>query len=162
MAPSEDPRDWRASLKVTGLETDPDTSTGEKLPCHQKSIPTAHMTFVIDCAHGKQLPMATSPVPPRIPSPNRGPVTPPMKIYIVFCGENQARPTQETLPARAMLPPCRGIVAPASFPVSPLCPQEVPDAKGRRLEAVSMRSSTWGTVKDSLKALSSCVCGQAD
>uniref|UniRef100_A0A2K5DXC2 Steroid receptor associated and regulated protein n=1 Tax=Aotus nancymaae TaxID=37293 RepID=A0A2K5DXC2_AOTNA len=140
-----------------------------KLARHQKTVPTAHLTFIIDCAHGRQLSLAAAPSPPQAPSPNRGLVTPPMKTYIVFCGENWPHLTRVTptgggclAQARATLPPCRGTTASASFPVSPLCPQEVPEAKGRHLKAMPVRSSTWGTVKDSLKALSSCVCGQAD
>ncbi|KAL2773327.1 steroid receptor-associated and regulated protein, partial [Daubentonia madagascariensis] len=140
-----------------------------KLAGHQKAVPTAHLTFVIDCARGKQLSLAAPPVPRQASSPHRGPVTPAMKTYIVFCGENRPPLTQETplgggylALARATRLPCRGIAASASSPVSQFCPQEVPEAKGRPLKAVPMRSSTWGTVKDSLKALSSCVCGQVD
>ncbi|XP_069333672.1 steroid receptor-associated and regulated protein [Eulemur rufifrons] len=165
MAPSENPRDWRASRKGPSLETDLGTSSGGKPAGHPKTVPTAHLTFVIDCARGKHLSLA-APVPPRASSPHRGPVTPPMKTYIVFCGENQPRLTQETTlgggglaQARATQPPCRGMAAPAS---SPAGPQEVPEAKGRPSKAVPVRSSTWGTVKDSLRALSSCVCGQVD
>ncbi|XP_017830557.1 steroid receptor-associated and regulated protein [Callithrix jacchus] len=162
MAPSEDPRDWRASLKGTICETGLETSSGGKLARRQNTVPTAHLTFVIDCAHRKQLSLAATPSPPQAPSPNRGLVTPPMKTYIVFCGENWPHLTRVTpssggclAQARATLPPCRGTTASASF-------QEVPEAKGRHLKAMPVRSSTWGTVKDSLKALSSCVCGQAD
>ncbi|KAK2507150.1 hypothetical protein MC885_020303, partial [Smutsia gigantea] len=136
---------------------------------HQKAIPAAHLTFLIDCAHGKQLSLAASPVLPRTPRPNLGPVTPPVKTYILFCGENQPRLIQEAplgrgrlAQPRGSLPPCRGLVAPASSPVSPLGPQEAPEAKGSPTKTVPLRSSAWGRVIGSLKALSSCVCGQAD
>ncbi|KAB1261024.1 Steroid receptor-associated and regulated protein [Camelus dromedarius] len=94
-APSEDPWDLRASPKVKGLKTDLETSSDGKPACHQKTIPKAHLTFVIDCAHGKQLSPAAPPAPPRAPSPNLGPVIPPMKTYILFCGGNQPHLTQE-------------------------------------------------------------------
>ncbi|XP_015340370.1 steroid receptor-associated and regulated protein [Marmota marmota marmota] len=168
MAPSEDSRDCRTSLKDTGLET---SSGGKWARCH-KAIPTAHMTFVIDCVRGKQLSLAAPPVLPQVPSPSQGPVTLPMKTYIVFCGENQPQSTldiplgggclaqaKDALPPH---PPRRGAVDPSSLPDSPPCPQGAPKAKGRPLKTGPARSSTWGTVKGSLKALSSCVCGQTD
>ncbi|XP_027807662.1 LOW QUALITY PROTEIN: steroid receptor-associated and regulated protein [Marmota flaviventris] len=168
MAPSEDSRDCRTSLKDTGLET---SSGGKRARCH-KAIPTAHMTFVIDCVRGKQLSLAAPPVLPQVPSPSQGPVTLPMKTYIVFCGENQPQSAldiplgggclaqaKDALPPR---PPRRGAVDPSSPPDSPPCPQGTPKAKGRPLKIGPARSSTWGTVKGSLKALSSCVCGQTD
>ncbi|XP_005318099.2 steroid receptor-associated and regulated protein [Ictidomys tridecemlineatus] len=165
MAPSEDVRDWRTSLKDTGLET---SSGGKRARCH-KAIPTAHMTFVIDCVRGKQLSLAAPRVPPQVPSPSQGPVTVPMKTYIVFCGENQPRSALDIpwgggclAQAKDALPPRRGAVDPASLPDSPPCPQGAPKAKGRPLKTGPARSSTWGTVKGSLKALSSCVCGQTD
>ncbi|XP_012517931.1 PREDICTED: uncharacterized protein C1orf64 homolog [Propithecus coquereli] len=165
MAPSENPRDWTASLKGTSLETDLGTSSGGKPAGRPKTVPTAHLTFVIDCARGKPLSLAT-PVPPRASSPHQGPVAPPMKTYIVFCGENRRPLTQEATlgglrlaQARATQPPCGGIAAPAPSLESP---QKVPEAKGGPLKAAPVRSSTWGTVKDSLRALSSCVCGQVD
>ncbi|XP_058408963.1 steroid receptor-associated and regulated protein [Diceros bicornis minor] len=169
MAASEDPKDQRASPNVTGLETDLETSSSGKPARHQKAIPSAHLTFVIDCARGKQLSLAAPSAPPRAPSANLGPVTSPMKTYILFCGEIQPHLTQEAplggrclAQARGTLPPCGGTGAPASSPVSPLCPQEAPEAKGSPLKTVPARSSAWGTVIGSLKALSSCVCGQAD
>ncbi|XP_049473964.1 steroid receptor-associated and regulated protein [Panthera uncia] len=169
MTPSEDPSDPKASPKVTGLETDVETSSGGKPGCHQKAIPPAHLTFVIDCARGRQISLIAPPVLPRAPGPNLGTVTPPMKTYILFCGENQPHLTQEAplgrgrlAQARGAMPPCRGTGAPDSSPVSPLVPQEAPEAKGNPLKSVPSRSSAWGTVIGSLKALSSCVCGQAD
>ncbi|XP_003783925.1 steroid receptor-associated and regulated protein [Otolemur garnettii] len=165
MAPSGHPRDWRTSVKDTSLDTGLGTSSAGKLTRHQRAVPMAHLTFVIDCTSGKQLSLAAS--PPRATSPHRGPVIPPLKTYIVFCGENRPPPTQKTplgskdlAQARATLLPCRGIDTPAPSQVRPLCPQEVPEAAERPLK--SGRSSTWGTVKDSLRALSSCVCGQAE
>nr|XP_012416707.1 PREDICTED: uncharacterized protein C1orf64 homolog [Odobenus rosmarus divergens] len=152
-----------------GLETDLETSSGGKPSCHQKAIPTTHLTFVIDCARGKQLSLVAPPVPPRAPGPHLGPVTPPMKTYILFCGENRPHLTQETplggghlAHAGGTLPPRRGTVAPVSSPVGPRVPQEAPEAKGNPLKTVPSRSSAWGTVIGSLKALSSCVCGQAE
>ncbi|XP_026375963.2 steroid receptor-associated and regulated protein [Ursus arctos] len=169
VTPSEDPSDRQASPRVMGLETDLETSPGEKPACHQKAIPAAHLTFVIDCARGKQLSLVAPPVPPRAPGPHLGPVTPPMKTYILFCGGNRPHLTQEAPPGGVhlahtggTLPPRRGTVAPASSPVSPRVPQEAPEAKGNPLKIVPSRSSAWGTVIGSLKALSSCVCGQAE
>ncbi|ELW68595.1 steroid receptor-associated and regulated protein [Tupaia chinensis] len=168
MAPSEDPCTWRASLKDTSLGTDLETSSGGKLGRHQKAIPAAHLTFVIDCAEGKQLSLAAPPAPPQASSPNRGLIVSPMKTYIVFCGDKQPHLTQETtlgggqlVQGKNALPPCREAVTSASLPGSPLCSQEAPEAKGKPSKAAPVKS-TWGTVKGSLKALSSCVCGQAD
>ncbi|CAK6440649.1 unnamed protein product [Pipistrellus nathusii] len=149
---------------------------GGNLAHCQKAVPTAHLTSVIDCASGKQLSLAASPVPPQVPGPYLGLVTPPMKSYILFCGDNQPYLTQEATlgrghlaqargilpPCRGTLPPCRGTVAPASSPLSPLCAQEAPEAKGNPLKTRPGRYSAWETVRGLLKAFSSCVCGQAD
>ncbi|XP_054547139.1 steroid receptor-associated and regulated protein [Talpa occidentalis] len=166
--PSEDPRDGRASPKVMDLETDLGTSSGGRLARHPKAIPRAHLTFMIDCSRGKQLSLLAPPVPPPALSPCLGPAHPPMKTYILFCGESQPHRAHEAplhgghcAQAPGTLPAFQGTVAPASTPVSPLCPQEAPGAKGSPLKTV--RYSAWGTVKGSLKGLlSSCVCGQAD
>uniref|UniRef100_G1Q2M1 Uncharacterized protein n=1 Tax=Myotis lucifugus TaxID=59463 RepID=G1Q2M1_MYOLU len=135
----------------------------------EKAMPTAHLTFVIDCASGKQLSLAAPLVPPQAPSPYLGPVTPPMKTYILFYGDSQPPLTQEAIlggghiaQARGTLPPCRGTVAPASSPLSPLCPQGAPEAKGSPLKTMPTRYLAWETVMGLLKAFSSCVCGQAD
>ncbi|XP_039084974.1 steroid receptor-associated and regulated protein isoform X1 [Hyaena hyaena] len=169
MNPSGDPSAPKASPKVRGLETGGETSSGGKPGCHQKAIPPAHLTFVIDCARGRQISLMAPPVLPRAPSSNPGTVTPPMKTYILFCGENRPHPTQKAPLGRGHLaqatgtvPPCEGTGASASSPVNPLGPQEAPEAKGSPLKSVPSRSSAWGTVIGSLKALSSCVCGQAD
>ncbi|XP_036770242.2 steroid receptor-associated and regulated protein isoform X2 [Manis pentadactyla] len=169
VAPSEDPRGPRASPKVLGPETDLESGSGGEPASHQKAIPAAHFTFLIDCAHGKQLSLAAPPVRPRTPRPNLGPVTPPVKTYILFCGENQPHLIQEAplgrgclAQPRSSLPSCRRMVAPASSPVSPLCPQEAPEAKRGPSKTVPLRFSAWGRVIGSLKALSSCVCGQAE
>ncbi|KAM5267050.1 steroid receptor-associated and regulated protein [Hipposideros larvatus] len=152
-----------------GHDTDLETSSGGK-PAHlQKAIPTAHLTFVIDCARGKQLSLAAPRVPPQALSPNLGHATPPMKTYILFCGESQPHLTQEAplggghlSQSRDTLPPCRGTVVPAPSPVSTLCSQEVPEAKGSPLKTVPGRCLAWEAVIGSLKALSSCVCGHKD
>ncbi|XP_005409910.1 PREDICTED: uncharacterized protein C1orf64 homolog [Chinchilla lanigera] len=166
MAPSEDPRDWRTTLKDTvGLET----ISGGK-PARPQAVPMAHVTFVIDCARGRQLSLAAPPAPPQVPSPSQGPVTPAVKTYIVFCGDNQA-PTTQGIPlegpcsaqAKDTLSPCAGAKAPTSRPTSLSSPQELPRAKGAPRKVEAAASSPWGAVKGSLKkALSSCVCGQAD
>ncbi|XP_066121269.1 steroid receptor-associated and regulated protein [Saccopteryx bilineata] len=169
MASSKDPRHQRASPQVRCLETDLDTSSGGKLDHHQKAIHTAHLTFVIDCAHGTQPFLAAQPALPHAPCPNLGCIIPPMKTYIFFRGDNQPHPPQEAplgggrlTQARGTLPPCKGTVAPTSYLVSPLHPQGAPEAKGSPMKMVPTRSSAWGVVMGSLKALSSCVCGQAD
>ncbi|XP_014388775.1 PREDICTED: uncharacterized protein C1orf64 homolog [Myotis brandtii] len=135
----------------------------------QKAVPAAHLTFVIDCASGKQLSLAAPLVPPQAPGPYLGPVTPPMKTYILFCGDSQPPLTQEAIlggghiaQARGTLPPCSGTVAPASSSLSPLCPQGAPEAKGSPLKTMPTRYLAWETVMGLLKAFSSCVCGQAD
>ncbi|XP_076994163.1 steroid receptor-associated and regulated protein [Tamandua tetradactyla] len=145
------------------------SSPGGKQVCREKAIPPAHLTFVIDCARGKRISLATPPAPTRVSSPYRGPVTPPMKTFIMFCGDSCPQLTQDGPPGREglaqprhILPPPEGAVAPASFPGSPLCPQEAPKAKGSPSKTGPTKSSAWGTVKGSLKALSSCVCGLAD
>nr|XP_042100744.1 steroid receptor-associated and regulated protein isoform X2 [Ovis aries] len=133
----------------------------------QKAVPGAHLTFVIDCARGKQIPLAAAPGPPRSPGPSPGPAVPPMKTYILLCGGKQA----PNLPPEAPLGggglaqargPCRATAPPAPPAASPGGLAEAPEAKGSPVKAVSSRSSAWGTVIGSLKALSSCVCAQAD
>lgn len=126
-------------------------------PAHrQKATPTAHLTFVIDCASGKQLSLAAPAVPPQAPGPYLGLVTPPVKTYILFCGDSQPHLTQEAslgggplAQARGTPPPCRGTVAPASSPLSPLCAQEAPEAKGSPLKTMPARYSAWETVRGS-------------
>ncbi|KAM9243688.1 steroid receptor-associated and regulated protein [Dugong dugon] len=161
--------DRRTSLKATSLRPGLQTSSGGKLVRHQKAIPTAHLTFIMDLTCGKQISLAAPRMQPRVPRPYRGPVSPPMKTHIVFCGENWPHLAQKAplgrgclAQARATLPPHREIGAPASLPISLLCPQGAPEPKRSPLKAMTARSSAWGTVKGSLKALSSCVCGQAD
>uniref|UniRef100_A0A8C5K856 Uncharacterized protein n=1 Tax=Jaculus jaculus TaxID=51337 RepID=A0A8C5K856_JACJA len=162
MAPSEDPRAWRASIKECSLETSSDAQPTSP----PKTIPTAHVTFIIDCANGKHL--GPPLVLPQVSRPSQRPITPPMKTSVVFREETRLRPTQDTqlswgshASAKDTLSPYRGIVAPASFPTSMPCSQDVAQAKESPLKSVPMKSSTWGAVKGSLKALSSCVCGQA-
>lgn len=58
------PRDQRASPNIMDLNTDLETCSGGKPARHQKTIPTAHLTFIINCAHWKQLFLAAPPVPP--------------------------------------------------------------------------------------------------
>ncbi|XP_008820898.1 steroid receptor-associated and regulated protein [Nannospalax galili] len=165
MTPSEDPKDWKASLKDSSLET----SSGVKLARPLKAIPTAHFTFVIDCATGKQICLDTPPVLRQEPIPNQGCVTRPIKTYMLICRENRLYGTRDVPPGfrllpetKDTLPPYRGHAAPASVPASPPSPQDVPKIKPSPLKAESLWSSTWRAIKDSLKALSSCVCGQAE
>ncbi|KAM5320136.1 LOW QUALITY PROTEIN: steroid receptor-associated and regulated protein [Glossophaga mutica] len=193
VASSEDLRDQSASPKIMGLETDLDTSSewtsGTSIslelvgnapdPLYQnlhagrsahllQAVPAAHLT-IIDCAGGKPLLLAAPPAPPHALSPNLGPITPPMKTYILFCGRSQSRLIQEAplgggalAQTRGTLPPCRGTVTSAFSSVSPLRSQEPPEAMGSPSKTVPTRSSAWETVTDTLKAFSSCVCGQAD
>ncbi|XP_070259160.1 steroid receptor-associated and regulated protein [Myotis yumanensis] len=178
VASLEDPADRRDSAQIMGPETELDTSSGGKPAHHQKAVltahqekamPTAHLTFIIDCASGKQLSLAAPLVPPQAPGPYLGLVTPPMKTYILFCGDSQPPSDSGGHPgwghiaqARGTLPPCRGTVAPASSPLSPLCPQGAPEAKGSPLKTMPTRYLAWETVMGLLKAFSSCVCGQAE
>ncbi|XP_005677119.2 PREDICTED: uncharacterized protein C1orf64 homolog isoform X1 [Capra hircus] len=163
--PSEDTRD--PSARPRGLEASLETSSGGRPARRQKAVPGAHLTFVIDCARGKQISLAAAPGPPRTPGPSPGPAVPPMKTYILLCGGKQA----PNLPPEAPLGggglaqargPCRGTAPPAPPAASPGGLAEAPEAKGSPVKAVSSRSSAWGTVIGSLKALSSCVCAQAD
>ncbi|EHB12001.1 hypothetical protein GW7_15521 [Heterocephalus glaber] len=132
MGPSEDPRDRRQALKNTpGLET----SSGGK-QAHPQAILMVHVTFVIDCARGKQLSLAAPTVLPQALGPGQGPVTPSVKTYIVFCGGNQSPVTQGTLldgqsfaQPKDSPKPCRGAEAPTFCPTNPSSPQEVPKAK---------------------------------
>ncbi|XP_036901213.1 steroid receptor-associated and regulated protein [Sturnira hondurensis] len=169
MASSEDLRDQSASPQIVGLVTDLDTSSGGKSAHLLKAVSTAHLTFVIDCVRGKPLSLAAPPVPPHALSPNPGLVTPTMKTYILFCGYGQSHLIREAPlggehldQARGTLPPRRGTVTSAFSSVSPLRSQEPPEAKGSPSKTVPTRSSAWEAVMDTLKAFSSCVCGQAD
>ncbi|XP_028367256.1 steroid receptor-associated and regulated protein [Phyllostomus discolor] len=170
MASSDHLRDQRASPGIMGLETDPDTSSGGKPARRLKAVPTAHLTFVIDCARGKPLSLAAPPAPaPQAPGPNPGPVTPPMKTYLLFCGHSRSQLIQEAplggehlAQARGTLPPRRGTVTSAFSSVSPLRSQEPPEAKGSPPKMGPTRSSAWKIVMGALKAFFSCVCGRAD
>ncbi|KAM8777521.1 steroid receptor-associated and regulated protein [Rhynchonycteris naso] len=148
-----------------GLETDLETSSGGK-PAHQKA--EAHLIFVINCAHGKQLSLAASPKPPQALSSNLGYITLPMKTFILFCEESQPHMTQEA-PGWTMH--CLGKWYPAtlqrycgpSFLLNqPTLPSKAPEAEGSPSNTVPLKSLAWGTVMSLLKAFSSCDCGQAD
>ncbi|XP_041507616.1 steroid receptor-associated and regulated protein [Microtus oregoni] len=136
----------------------------------QKAVPTAHLTVVIDCATGRQVSLAAPPVPHQASRPSQGRVTPPMKIFVMFCGENTLRGTQDfPLSCRPLagtkdtVPSDRGLPAPASLPASPPSPQDDPQAQRSFLKpGATERHAAWDTVKCSLQALSSCVCGQAE
>ncbi|XP_055979659.1 steroid receptor-associated and regulated protein [Sorex fumeus] len=168
MVPSEDPRDRRTDPKVTDPETELASGPDGKLAGHQKTLPSAHLTFLMDCTPGKQLSLPVPPLRPQAPCRPLGPVTPPMKTYLVFCGGNQPYHTQEVgagmghfTQARETTGPCKATEAPASAPVSPLCTQEVPEAKKSPVKAMPVRYSSSGAAKGLLKGLlNSCVCGR--
>lgn len=138
-----------------------------------KAVPTAHITVVIDCATGKQVSLAAPPAPAQASRPSQRRATPPMKTFVMFCGENTLRGTQDfplscsplartrdTVPS---VPSDRGLPAPASLPASPPSPQDDPQVKSSSLKpGATERHAAWDTVKCSLQALSSCVCGQAE
>ncbi|XP_058531722.1 steroid receptor-associated and regulated protein [Ochotona princeps] len=161
MASSEDSRDCGANLRDPSIGTHLETSSGEKPNRPQKAIPKAHVTFLVDCTRGERLLLPATPMAHGGWRPPQSPAMPPMKTYMVFCGESTAQkmPLESGLQAQ---PPCKGVKTPDSSAVGSLCPQEVSSAKGNPSKGGPGRSSTWGTVKGSLKALSSCVCGQAD
>ncbi|XP_004603714.1 steroid receptor-associated and regulated protein [Sorex araneus] len=168
MVPSEDPRDGRTDPKVTDPETELASGPGGKLAGHQKTLPSAHLTFLMDCTPGKQL----SPPAPQLrpPAPRRplGPVTPPMKTYLVLCGGNQPYHTEEVragmshfTPARETMEPCKATETPAPSPASPLCTQEAPEAKRSPVKMMPVRYTSSGAAKGLLKGLLySCVCGR--
>ncbi|CAH7442412.1 Srarp [Phodopus roborovskii] len=137
--------------------------------CPNRAVPTAHITYVIDCATGKQVSLDVLSVPPQVSRPTQGHLIPPMKTFI-FCGENTPRGTQDSsLSCRPLagtkdtLPSYRGLVDPASLPDSPPCPRDDPKAERSSLKAgATQRTSNKGLFKRSFKALSSCVCVQAE
>ncbi|XP_050008324.1 steroid receptor-associated and regulated protein [Alexandromys fortis] len=165
-ASSTEPQDRGASLKESSLEM----SCAMQPAGPQKAVPTAHLTVVIDCATGKQISLAAPPVPPQASRPSQGCVTPPMKTFVMFCGENTLRGTQDfPLSCRPLagtkdtVPSDRGLPAPASLPASPPSPQDDPQAQRSFLKpGATERRAVWDTVKCSLQALSACVCGQAE
>ncbi|CAO2589807.1 Steroid receptor-associated and regulated protein [Lemmus lemmus] len=135
-----------------------------------KTVPKAHITVVIDWATGKQVPLAAPPVPPQASRPSQGRAIPPMKTFVMFCGEDTLRGTQDfSLSCRPLArtkdtaPSDRGLPAPAPLPASPPCPQDDPQAERSSLKpGATERHTAWVTVKCSLQALYSCVCGQAE
>lgn len=141
-----------------------------------KAVPTAHITVVFDCATGKQVSLAAPPVPAQASRPNQGRVTPPMKTFVMFCGENTLRGTQDfplscrplartrdtmpSVPSDRRLP---ALASPHPSPASPPSPQDDPQVKSSSLKpGATERHAAWDTVKCSLQVLSSCVCGQAE
>ncbi|XP_031232822.1 steroid receptor-associated and regulated protein [Mastomys coucha] len=165
MASPKPSRNWRDSLKDSSGEM----SSGMQLACAHKAIPTAHVTFVIDCATGKQVSLAASTGPPQASRANQGCVTPPMKTFVMFCGKNTLPGTPDiSLSRRPLdgakdnLPPYRGLGAPDSLPASLSGPQNDPKAKGSSLKAgATKKQSTREKVKHSLKTLS-CLCGKME
>lgn len=139
---------------------------GEKLIRSQKAIPKAHVTFLVDCTRGERLLLPASPMAHGGWRPPQSPAILPMKTYMVFCGVSTAQKMllESGFRAQAGYPhlSCKGVKTADSSAVGSLCPQEVSRVKGSPSKGGPARSSTWGTVKGSLKALSSCVCGQAD
>lgn len=141
-----------------------------------KAVHTAHITVVIDCATGKQVSLVAPPVPAQASRPSQGRVTPPMKTFVMFCGENTLRGTQDfplscrplartrdtmpSVPSDRRLP---ALASPHPSPASPPSPQDDPQVKSSSLKpGATERHAAWDTVKCSLQALSSCVCGQAE
>ncbi|XP_028609778.1 steroid receptor-associated and regulated protein [Grammomys surdaster] len=166
MASSKDPRNWRASFKNSSVET----SSGMQPACAHKAVPTAHVTFVIDCATGKQVSLATPTVPPQASRTSQGCAAPPMKTFVMFCGKNTLPGTQDvSLNRRPLdraedtLPPYRGLGAPDPLPASSLpgSPSD-PRVKGSSVKAAATeKHSTREKIKHSLKALS-CICGKGE
>ncbi|XP_052033901.1 steroid receptor-associated and regulated protein [Apodemus sylvaticus] len=157
MASSKDPRNQRASLKDSSVES----TSGMQPASPHRAVPAAHVTFLIDCATGKQVSLAAPTGPPQAPRANQGRITPPMKTFVMFCGTN-------TLPGRPLdgakdnSPPCTGPGAPESLPASLPGPQNDPKVKGSSLKAgAPEKQSTREKVKHSLKALS-CLCGPVE
>lgn len=141
---------------------------GGKPAPHQKTLPSANLTFLFDCTPGKVL---SQPVPPLRPQAPRLPlrrVTPPMKTYLVFCGDNQIYHTQEVqvgrdhfTQAKETMKPGKDMEAPDPQPVTPPCMQQAPEAKKSPLKTVPLRCSSSGAAKGLLKGLlSSCSCGR--
>ncbi|XP_021056987.1 LOW QUALITY PROTEIN: steroid receptor-associated and regulated protein [Mus pahari] len=166
MASSKDPRNWRASLKDFSVET----SSGIQPVCAPTAVPTAHVTFIIDCANGKQVSLAASAAaPPHASRANQGCVAGPMKTFVMFRGETTLLGTQNIPLSRRpldgvkdTLPPYRGLGAPHPLPASLPGPQNDPEAKGSSLErGATEKHSTREKVKHSLKALT-CLCGQVE
>ncbi|XP_034359683.1 steroid receptor-associated and regulated protein [Arvicanthis niloticus] len=160
MASSKDSRNWRASFKNSSVET----SSGMQPACAHKAGPIAHVTFVIDCATGKQVYLATPTVPPQASRANHGCAARPMKTFVVFCGtQDDVSLSRRPLDgAKDTLPPHRGLGAPDLLPASLPGPQGDPKAKGSSLKAAATKKhSTRETVKRSLKALS-CICGKGE
>lgn len=123
----------------------------------------AHATFVIDCATGKQVSLATSTVGPQASRASHGCATRPMKTFVIFCGTQDVSLSRRPLDgAKDTLSPYRGLGAPDSLPASLPGPQSDPEAKGSSLKAAATeKHSTWEKVKHSLKALS-CICGKGE
>lgn len=143
--------------------------SGMQPACAHKAYPIAHVTFVIDCATGKQISLTTPKVPPQASRANQGCATPPMKTFVMFCGENTLPGTQDVSlnrrppdGAKDTLQPHRGLGAPDSLPASLPGPQNDPKAKGSSVKApATEKRSTREKVKHSLKALS-CICGKGE
>ncbi|KAK7806301.1 hypothetical protein U0070_027303 [Myodes glareolus] len=168
LASSAEPQDQGATLTESG----PKMSSGMQSAGPHKAVPTAHITVVIDCATGKQVSLAAPPVPAQASRPSQGRVTLPMKTFVMFYGENTLRGTQDfplscrplartrdTMPA---VPSDRRLPALAP-PASPPSTQDDPQVKSSSLKpGATERHAAWDTVKCSLQALSSCVCGQAE
>lgn len=126
-----------------------------------------HSSF-IDCACGKQLSLAVPPVPPQTPSPKPGLSSFQEDLHLVLSAQPAPSDSGDlpgwglSYPGQGTLPPCcSGTVGPASSPGSPLRSQEALEAKGSPLKTLPARCSARGTVTGSLRAVSSCVCGQA-
>uniref|UniRef100_A0A8C2N2P3 Steroid receptor associated and regulated protein n=1 Tax=Cricetulus griseus TaxID=10029 RepID=A0A8C2N2P3_CRIGR len=161
MAPSNDP---------TGLESQPQEFSIPPSACPNRAIPTAHITYVIDCTTGKQISLDVPPVPPQVSRPSQGLVTLPMKTFAMFCGENTQQGTRDSsincrplVRTKDTLPSYRRLVALASLPARPPCPQDDPKAERSSLKAGATRKhSSMGAVKRSLKALFSCFCVQVE
>lgn len=121
-----------------GRETNLETSLGGKPAHHQKAIPTAHLTLIIDSAHGKQ-PSCTHPGLPQSPQFQPRACHPPKKTYVLFCEESQPLMTPEAPLGGRHLAQARAPCHPAKG----LWPQLSPQATGSPLKTVPVRSSAW-------------------
>ncbi|XP_051844455.1 steroid receptor-associated and regulated protein isoform X1 [Antechinus flavipes] len=116
----------------------------------------AHPTFLIDCASGKPLPQPV-PSPPPPQRPHLGPIPPPMETYILFCWDLPRPPWDLSQRGEDEAESSK----PLSEVTQSLAPSPVSQSKSKAMPSKSFLTlRAWDTVKGSLKAFCSCICGQ--
>ncbi|XP_044539326.1 steroid receptor-associated and regulated protein, partial [Gracilinanus agilis] len=136
----------------------------EELDCSWNTKARAHPTFLIDCASGKPFSLP-KPSPARPQSPHSRPSHPQMETYILFCWDPPSPPQEVSQDGEVVAEPNKQLIEGPQDPAP--SPVRRPTSKDKLMSVVLssmpfLPTKAWISVKTSLRALYSCICGQED